>query len=119
MRPLSLRKKLEELAGNPPSLPSPPDRNAIDGKIWLIAYLKEIRPLKWDCGPKQPPSDSRRLLIATVHIRFTGTTGEMEIGFRLDRSTSNFSAADFENEKSTVHIEGSLTLNYVESEMCR
>jgi hypothetical protein len=49
-----------------------------------------------------------------VHIKFTQTKGGTELGFRLDRGTSDFSAADFENGKGTVHVEGNLTLDYVQ-----
>jgi len=48
-----------------------------------------------------------------VHIKFTETKGGTELGFRLNRDTSDFSAADFENGKGTVHVEGNLTLDYV------
>jgi hypothetical protein len=48
-----------------------------------------------------------------VHIRFAQTEGGTELGFPLNQSTSDFSAADFENGKGTVHVEGDLTLDYV------
>lgn len=48
-----------------------------------------------------------------VHIRFTQTRGGTELGFRLDREKSDFSKADFCKGIGTVHVEGSLTLDYV------
>ena len=48
-----------------------------------------------------------------VHIKFTQTKGGTELGFRLDRSASNFRDADFENGFGTAHVEGYLTLDYV------
>lgn len=48
-----------------------------------------------------------------VHIKFTETRGGTELGIRLDRNTSDFSAADFENGQGTVHIQGNLTVDSV------
>jgi hypothetical protein len=48
-----------------------------------------------------------------VHIKFTRTQGGTELGIRLDRTASDFSAADFENGKGTAHIEGTLTIDSV------
>lgn len=45
-----------------------------------------------------------------VHVMFvkTGT----ELGVQLYRQDCNFTKADFENAKGTVHMEGGLILNY-------
>jgi hypothetical protein len=48
-----------------------------------------------------------------VHIKFTATKGGTELGLRLDTAACDFSRADFETEKGTVHLEGGLTLDYV------
>jgi hypothetical protein len=48
-----------------------------------------------------------------VHIKFTETKGGTELGIQLDRNASDFGAADFENGKGTVHVEGNLTLDSV------
>jgi hypothetical protein len=50
--------------------------------------------------------------IGWVFIKFTDTRGGTDLGIRLDREASDFSAADFENATGTVHVEGNLTLNY-------
>lgn len=47
-----------------------------------------------------------------VHIKFTATKGGTDLGVRLDKSASQVEA-DFENAKGSVHLEGTLTLNYV------
>jgi hypothetical protein len=46
-----------------------------------------------------------------VLVRFTQTRGGTELGFSLDRVTSDLSKADFDDGTGTVHVEGRLTLN--------
>ena len=48
-----------------------------------------------------------------VHIKFTGTKGGTELGVRLDTQASDWSQADFIEATGMVHVEGTLTLNYV------
>jgi hypothetical protein len=47
-----------------------------------------------------------------VLVKFTGTRGGTEVGFPLDRDACDLSGADFGNGTGTVHLEGSLVLNY-------
>ena len=47
-----------------------------------------------------------------VRIKFTDTKGGTEIGLRLDKDACNLDA-DFENGEGAVHLEGTLTLDYV------
>lgn len=47
-----------------------------------------------------------------VLIKFTDTRGGTELGVRLDDAT-NLGAANFAQAAGTVHLEGTLTLNYV------
>jgi hypothetical protein len=47
-----------------------------------------------------------------VLVKFTGTRGGTELGFPLDRDACDLSGADFGNGTGTVHLEGSLVLNY-------
>ena len=49
---------------------------------------------------------------AYVHIKFTGTRGGTDLGVQLDTVASQLDA-DCSQGKGTVHIEGTLTLNYV------
>jgi len=46
-----------------------------------------------------------------VLIKFTETRGGTELGFPLDRDAADLSAADFDHESGTVHVEGDLILN--------
>ena len=48
-----------------------------------------------------------------VHIKFTDTRGGTDLGMRLDKAASDLSAADFDQGTGTVHLEGTLTLDYV------
>ncbi len=48
-----------------------------------------------------------------VHITFTETQGGTELGVRLDNAATDLSQADFSQGRGTVHLIGTLTLNYV------
>ena len=114
MRPLSLRKKMEEFAKNPPPPPAPSDPNR-PREVSLVDRL---------CGGDHAvevglrPEKTLKLFKEAidrdyVHIKFTQTKGGTELGFRLDRAASDFSNADFENGVGTAHVEGNLTLDFV------
>lgn len=64
-------------------------------------------------GPQPSVEELRRRAeeIGYVHIKFTGTRGGTDLGIRLDKDASDFSAADFDQGSGTVHVEGTLTLN--------
>jgi len=114
MRPLSLRKKMEEFARNPPPPPLPPDPNAPRKKSLVDNLCEGDHPVEVGLRPERTVKRFKEALDRDyVHIRFTGTKGGTELGFELDRDISDFSAADFENGKGSVHIEGNLILDYV------
>jgi hypothetical protein len=48
-----------------------------------------------------------------VFIKFTGTQGGTDLGVRVDKARTDVSRADFDQGTGTVHVEGTLTLNYV------
>src|SRR5947209_8759197 len=48
-----------------------------------------------------------------VFIKFTETRGGTDLGVRVDKSATNLSQANFAQGTGTVHVEGTLTLNYV------
>jgi hypothetical protein len=48
-----------------------------------------------------------------IHIKFTQTRGGTDLGIKLDRGRSSLGEADFERGDGHVHVEGTLTLNYV------
>jgi hypothetical protein len=46
-----------------------------------------------------------------VLVKFTETRGGTELGFPLDRVTTDLSGANFDEGVGTVHVEGNLILN--------
>jgi uncharacterized protein YbdZ (MbtH family) len=114
MRPLSLRKKMEEFAKNPPPPLPPPDPKAPHRKSLVDSLCKGEHALEVELRPEKTVKWVKEAIDRDyVHIKFTGTKGGTELGFRLDRGASNLSAADFENAKGKAHLEGYLTLDYV------
>jgi len=114
MRPLSLRKKMEELAKNPPPPTPPPDPNAPREKSLVERLCEGDHAVEVGLRPEKTLKLFKEAIDRDyVHIKFTQTKGGTELGFRLDRSASDFSAADLENGVGTVHVEGNLTLDYV------
>jgi uncharacterized protein YbdZ (MbtH family) len=114
MRPLSLRKKMEELAKNPPPPTPPPDPNAPREKSLVDRLCEGDHAVEVGLRPEKTLKLFKEAIDRDyVHIKFTQTKGGTELGFRLDRSASDFSAADFENGVGAVHVEGNLTLDYV------
>lgn len=118
MRPLSLRKQMEEAAQRRAQEPPPPpsaERSHNPKEDDLVSRLSKgdhlvessLRPEKTVQALKE------RIDLGYVHIKFTQTRGGTELGVRLDREALDLSQADFEGQKGTVHLEGELTLNYV------
>jgi uncharacterized protein YbdZ (MbtH family) len=112
MRPLSLRKKMEELAKTPPAPVSAPPaelgKNLVD-RLCEGDHVVEVGLRPGETLKQFKESIDRNY----IHLKFTATKGGTNLGFHLDKGSSDFGSADFENGKGTVHIEGSLTLDYV------
>jgi uncharacterized protein YbdZ (MbtH family) len=114
MRPLSLRRKMEELAKNPPPLPPPPDPNRPREKTLVEKLCEGDHPVIASLRPEKTVNAFKdRIDMGYVHIKFTETKGGTELGIRLDRNTLDLSQADFENQEGAAHLEGELTLDYV------
>jgi uncharacterized protein YbdZ (MbtH family) len=114
MRPLSLRKKMEEFAKNPPPPPEPPDPKAPHRKSLVDSLSAGDHAVEVELRPEKTVKLFKEAIDRDyLHIKFVETKGGTELGFRLDRATSDFSAADFENGKGMAHVEGNLTLDYV------
>jgi len=114
MRPLSLRRKMEELKNNPlPSVPAPdpgmPREKSLVGRL-----CEGTHPVEVGLQSERTVKRFKKAIDSNyVHIRFAQTKGGTELGFCLDQRASDFSAADFEMEKGTAHLEGDLTLDHV------
>jgi uncharacterized protein YbdZ (MbtH family) len=114
MRPLSLRKKMEEMAKNPPPPPALPDPNRPREKSLVDRLCDGDHPVEVGLRPEKTVKLFKEAIDRNyVHIKFTKTRGGTELGVRLDREASDFSQADFSNGNGTVHVEGTLTLDYV------
>lgn len=114
MRPLSLRKKMEEMAKNPPPPPPPPDPDSPSEESLVDRLSQGKHPI--EAGLRQ--EKTAKLLKEAidrnyVYIKFTGTRGTTELGVKLDRDACGLSGADFENGLGTIHLEGGLTLDYI------
>ena len=49
-----------------------------------------------------------------VFIKFTSTRGGTDLGVRVDKSATDLSQAYFDQATGVAHVEGTLTLNYVQ-----
>jgi uncharacterized protein YbdZ (MbtH family) len=114
MRPLSLRKKMEEMAKNPPPPPPPPDPNRPREKSLVDRLCEGDHPVEAGLRPERTVKIFKEAIDRNyVHVKFTDTKGGTELGVRLDLEACDFSKADYEGAKGSVHVEGNLTLDYV------
>jgi uncharacterized protein YbdZ (MbtH family) len=114
MRPLSLRKKMEEMAKNPPPPPPPSESEADRGPSLVDRLCEGEHPVEATLRPEKSVKLFKESIDRNyVHIKFTDTQGGTELGVRLDPQKCDFAGADFENGTGTVHLEGGLTLDYV------
>jgi uncharacterized protein YbdZ (MbtH family) len=114
MRPLSLRKKMEEIAKNPHPPPPPPDPDKPREKSLVDRLCEGDHPVEAGLRPEKTVRLFKEAIDRNyVHIKFTKTRGGTELGVRLDRDACDFSRADFDLGSGTAHVEGNLTLDYV------
>jgi uncharacterized protein YbdZ (MbtH family) len=114
MRPLSLRKKMEEMAKNPPPPPPLPDPNRPKEKSLVDRLCEGDHPVEVGLRPDRTVKLFKEAVDRNdVHNKFTRTKGGTELGVRLDGDASDFSKADFEAGTGSVHVEGGLTLDHV------
>lgn len=66
-------------------------------------------------GPKPSLEEFQRRVedMGYVFIKFTDTRGGTDLGVRVDKSATDLHQAYFEQRTGSVHVEGTLTLNYV------
>ena len=115
MRPLSLRRKMEEGAAlGAGAVPSSEDDAVQPEDDDLIQRLSEEgQPVEVILRPERSaPALKESIDSGNVQVKFTGTRGGTEVAVRLDRSASDFGQADFEKQIGTAHLEGGLTLDY-------
>jgi uncharacterized protein YbdZ (MbtH family) len=116
MRPLSLRKHMEEMARQPAPPTPPPSAQDTTTEVPLVNRLAQgSHPVAAALRP-EPSVQALKEGIdrGYVHIKFTATRGGTELGVRLDRAACDVSRANFDRQTGTVHLEGGLTLDYVQ-----
>jgi uncharacterized protein YbdZ (MbtH family) len=113
MRPLSLRKKMEEMARNPQPRPKPARRSRGNEKSLVDRLCEGDQPVELGLGSERSVKRIKEALDRSyVHIKFTGTRGGTALGVKLDRDACDF-GADLETGTGTLHLEGGLILNSV------
>lgn len=67
-------------------------------------------------GPSPSVEELQRRIadLGYVFIKFTDSRGGTDLGVTVDTGATDVSGADFAAGTGTVHVEGTLTLNYVE-----
>jgi uncharacterized protein YbdZ (MbtH family) len=113
MRPLSLRKKMEEMAKNPPPPPPPVDPKPRGPSLVDRLCVGDHRIVV-----SQRPEPSVKALKEAidngyVRVTFTETKGGTELGFKVDKDASDLSGANFDEGTGKVRLVGGLTLDYV------
>ncbi len=114
MRPLSLRRQMEELARNPPPPPppSPLDNTPEDALVQRLATGRHA--IEAGLRPDRTVERLKECLDRQfVHIKFTETQGGTELGIPLEPQASDFGQADFTSGAGSVHLEGNLVLDFV------
>ena len=112
MRPLSLRKKMEEMARNPPP-PAPVDTTPKGPSL-----VDRLSTGDHKIVVSQRPEPTVKALKESidsgyVRVKFTETKGGTELGFKVDAGGSDLSGANFDEGTGKVRIVGGLTLDYV------
>lgn len=111
MRPLSLRKKMEEMAKNPP--PPPPADTTPKGPSLVDRLSVGDHHVVVSQRPEATVNGLKEAIDSGyVRIKFTETKGGTELGFKLDKEASDLSGASFENGAGKVRLVGGLTLDY-------
>jgi len=117
MRPLSLRKRMEEAAQNTSSLSAEIHENGQSAEPKADDLVERLsqgdHPVEASLRPEKNVQAFKDCIDhGYVHIKFTNTRGGTELRVRLDRDALNLSEADFDHKTGTLHLEGGVTLNY-------
>jgi uncharacterized protein YbdZ (MbtH family) len=111
MRPLSLRKKMEELAKNPPP-PAPADTTPRGPSLVDRLSIGDHKIVVSQRPEPTVKAFKDAIDNGYVRVKFTETQGGTELGFKVDKDASNLADADFEAGTGKVRVVGGLTLDY-------
>lgn len=119
MRPLSLRKRMEEMARRKTEAPAadmtsdePSPQPKGDDLVQRLSQGKHPVEVSLK-AEKGAQAFKDRIDRGYVHIKFTDTKGGTELGVKLDPDAVSLDKADFNGQMGIAHLEGSLTLNFV------
>jgi uncharacterized protein YbdZ (MbtH family) len=115
MRPLSLRKHMEEMARSPRPEPDPKDRLDDGEEDDLVQRLASgPHPVEIRLRPERTVTLFQEAINrGYVYLKFTETRGGTELGVRIEQDKSDLSRANFADQTGTAHLVGGLTLNFV------
>ncbi len=122
MRPLSLRKRMEEMKSKGPdseegktSSGEAQSKAPKDPRDDLVGFLSSgHHPVEIGLRPAKTVDLLKKAIDrGYVHVKFTDTRGGTELGVSLDPKESDLGQADFTKGTGKVHLVGGLTLNYV------
>ncbi|SCF07774.1 Uncharacterized conserved protein YbdZ, MbtH family [Micromonospora haikouensis] len=110
MRPLSLRRYMAEHADDGYE----DDLVELEEGPSLVDRLSAgLHPVEAVPRLERGPAAFREALDnGYVFVRFTGTVGGTELGVRVDAGATDRTAADFTAGTGTVHLEGTLNLDF-------
>jgi uncharacterized protein YbdZ (MbtH family) len=111
MRPLSLRKKMEELAKNPP--PPPPPTTTEPQESLVDRLCEGDHPVEISLRPNPSARAFKEAIDSGyVRVKFTGTKGGTELGIRVNSDACDFRNAHFDSATGRAKVVGDLTLDY-------
>ncbi len=111
MRPLSLRKKMEEMARNPPP-PAPPSTASHEESL-VDRLCAGDHPVVVKLRPEPSVKSFKEAIDGGyVRVKFTDTNGGTELGVTVDKEASDLSAANFDEGTGRVRVVGGLTVDY-------
>lgn len=114
MRPLSLRKRMEELARNPPPENTVVPDHLKDGPTLVERLSDGDHPVEISIRPERNLAALRaKVHERYVHVKFTGTRGGTELGITLDPVLTVAPSEILESGAGTIRLVGDVTLDYV------
>ena len=112
MRPLSLRKRMEQAANEPQ--PAPPTPAAPSGPSLVERLSTGLHRVEFNSQVERTGKWLKQAIDrGYVHLKFPETKGGTTLGVRVDASASEFREANFDDQTGQIHLEGTLTLDYV------
>jgi uncharacterized protein YbdZ (MbtH family) len=115
MRPLSLRRKMEEWEKNPPPPRELDEAVDVEGPSLVDRLCQGRHRLVASLRPETSPQALREAIARRyVLVKFTETRGQTEIGMQLDLERSDLASADFDAGSGSVRLVGRLSLDFVD-----